>query len=346
MDIRVKDFGKEEKLYSLVNNNGIILEVTTFGARIVNLYVPVETEKRNIVFGFDSTEEYQEKDTYIGSTIGRVAGRIRKGEFNIQDRWYQAAINTQEGNTLHGGPDSFETKSWTALTGQTKDRVSVEFSLTSKDGENGFPGNLQISVTYTLNNNNEWIINYKATTDQPTLFNPTNHVYFNLTGDPSQSVAEHQLMLEADQFAVVDQATLPTGEKRTVEGSPFDFRKVAPIKQAFESTNEQNKLVDGLDHPFFLNKPGTKNAKAKLIAPDKRVAVEVFTDQSAIVIFTAQLPDKWLIHGKPLIYHGGITFETQVCPGAEEFPEFGNIDLFPGEIYESRTCYRILTEDQ
>lgn len=341
MEITVKDFGQGEKMYSLTNDHGVTLDVTTLGARIVHLFVPTETGKKNIVLGFDSAEEYLEKDTYIGATIGRVAGRISNGALTIDDQAYSLVQNTPQGHTLHGGPDSFEVKSWQAETKVTPEAVSVIFTTDSPAGENGFPGNLKVSVTYTLTNENEWILSYQGTTDQKTVYNPTNHVYFNLTGDITETIGEHSLMVAADKFAVVTEGTVVTGEQRPVDKTPFDFRKPTKIAQIFGTDYEQNVLVDGLDHPFLLSKPSLAEPQAQLISPDEEITVEVYTDRSAIVIFTAQFDAPIVMHDAELAKYGGITFETQISPGAVEFADFGTIDLAPTETFSSQTVYKI-----
>lgn len=335
-------FGEHSFLYSLTNDTGITLSITDFGARVVDLVVPLENEHRNIILGFDSEQEYREKDPYIGATIGRVAGRIKNGTFVLGKETYTLSVDSSMNHTLHGGPASFETKYWQAEQIQTKDRISVIFSYTSPENENGFPGKLEVRVTYSLTNQNEWLIDYEAKTDQPTVFNPTNHVYFNLTGDVTQTVAKHQLMVDADYFAVVADDTTVTGEKRDVNDTPFDFRTPKRVETVFSTEYEQNKKVNGLDHPFFLNTHGLTRPKAVITSPDQAVEVEMYTDQPAVVIFTAQFgahtPE---MRGQQLVNQGGLTLETQVSPGAIEFEDFGSICLDPGTSFHSQTRFKI-----
>lgn len=342
LKITCQNFGETAILYSLTNDNGLTMNVTNLGARIVDLIVPINGEERNIVLGFESAEEYLEKDIYFGATIGRVAGRIKHGTFTIDNQDYQLPVNPENGHTLHGGSESFERKFWESEIKETNEQISVIFSYLSNDGENGFPGELKASVTYSLTNQNEWIIDYYATTDQPTLYNPTNHVYFNLTGDVTQSVAQHELLVDADRFAVVSEDTTATGELRSVKDTPFDFRQFKTVDQVFQTNYEQNSLVDGLDHPFILNNTGFDRPQAIVTAPEKELSVEMYTDRPAVVIFTAQFgndgPD---VRGNKLVSHGGITLETQVSPGAPEFDGFGDIVLSPQKPYKSRTIYKI-----
>ncbi|WYJ99999.1 galactose mutarotase [Enterococcus sp. 7F3_DIV0205] len=342
LKISNQKFGENAILYSLTNDNGLTMNVTNLGARIVDLIVPVNGEKRNIVLGFDTAEEYLSKDMYFGATIGRVAGRIKDGSFSIDNHKYQLPVSPENGHTLHGGPESFEAKIWKAEIEEKSNQVSVIFSYMSPDGEHGFPGELKARVIYSLTNENEWIVDYQAETDQPTLYNPTNHVYFNLTGDVTQSVGEHELFVDADRFAVVDSDTTVTGELRSVDETPFDFKESKSMNQVFETRSEQNNLVNGLDHPFILNRTGFDQPQAIITAPKKDLSVEMYTDRPAVVIFTAQFGEMGPeVRGEKLVNHGGLTLETQVSPGAVEFDGFGDIILYPETIYQSRTIYKI-----
>ncbi|MGX7137074.1 aldose epimerase family protein [Enterococcus silesiacus] len=342
LKVSKRKFGETAILYSLTNDNGLTMNVTNLGARIVDLIVPVNGEERNIVLGFGSEEEYRTKDMYFGATIGRVAGRIKHGSFSIGDQNYQLPVSSENGHTLHGGAESFEAKIWDVEVQEKNDQVAILFSYVSPNGENGFPGELKAHVTYSLTNNNEWIIDYQAETDQPTLYNPTNHVYFNLTGDVTQSVSEHELIVDADRFAVVDSDTTVTGELHSVEETPFDFRESKSMNQVFETSYEQNTLVNGLDHPFLLNQIGFNKPQAIITAPKQDLSVEMYTDRPAVVIFTAQFGETAPeVRGKKLVNHGGLTLETQVSPGAIEFDGFGDIILYPETRYKSRTVYKI-----
>lgn len=339
MKLTQRDFGNGTTLFSLLNDNGIKLDVTDFGARIVNLIVPTETENRNIVLGFESAQEYINQDSYIGATIGRVAGRIQSGQFELDGQTYQVQINTPTGNTLHGGSPGFESKIWQTQTVITDNQISVIFSLTSPDGENGFPGNLVASVTYSLNNQNEWRLHYRAKTDKATLYNPTNHVYFNLTGDPEQTLDDHYLTVAADTFAVLNPDSTVTGEKRAVDGTAFDLKKKKQLKTCFGYDDKKDR-VTGIDHPFFLTHQD--EIDALLESPDKKMSIAVKTDRDAIVIFTANFAEgKRIIRGKELVNQGGITFETQAAPGAIEFSDFGDIILRPDQEFLAQTIYKI-----
>ena len=343
MKISVESFGNFAKLFILENNNGVQLSVSDFGARIVSLKVPVgEDELRELVLGFDSAEDYLKYDTYIGATIGRVAGRIANGQFKIDNQVKQAAIQNETGHCLHGGPESFEVKYWQANQKISENQVAVTFTYLSLTGENGFEGNVEIAVTYTLDNENQWTVEYFAKSDADTLFNPTNHVYFNLLGDSEKCIDEHLLTISAEEFAVIDENILTTGEKRSVNMTPFDFRRAKPIRKIFETEYSQICLVDGLDHPFFFSDNQFDQVKVKLVSPDDIVAIEMRTTEPAVVIFTANFGAKKIkMRNRNLINHGGITLETQVAPGAEKYHDFGNIQLNTNEKYRSKTVYQL-----
>ncbi|WP_249597678.1 aldose epimerase family protein [Peribacillus frigoritolerans] len=340
MKVAQTSFGNDVLLFTIENDHGVRMEVTNFGARIVNLFVLTESGRNNIVLGFDSIEDYK-KETYYGATIGRVAGRIKNGEFSIGESRYQTSVN-QLGNTLHGGSPGFDEKIWGYEVKETDESASIIFSTDSPDGENGFPGNLKVSVTYTLDNLNIWSVSYQAKSDKDTVFNPTNHVYFNLTGHPSHPIDDHFLQIFSEEFAPVNDDTTVTGEKRSTIGTPYDFRTPKKLKSTFEAADAEVKKVQGIDHPFFLTRPGLHQTAAKLISPDQKITVEVYTEEPAVVIYTANfVKGVPLMHGEKLIQHGGITFETQAAPGAIEFKDFGDILLLAGQNYTSQTKYKI-----
>lgn len=344
MTIASKDFGNGMTLYSLINKNGLILKVTDFGARIVCLAVPTnETDLRSIVLGFNSANDYLENDLYFGATIGRVAGRIIEGSFTLDNLIYQTAIDPSTKNTLHGGFPSFESKKWHTQLTQSGPEPAITFCLKSHDGENGFPGNLTISVTYTLTKNNECKITYHATTDVPSIFNPTNHVYFNLTGDPTQSIADHELLIHANEFIPLKSDVTPLGITKKVKNTAFDFQKVKKIKQALDSDDSQILMMGGLDHPFILANHDLIHPDALLISPDQTIQLELYTDQPSVVLFSANFPDSHLIfQDKKLAKHGGITLETQIPPGAERFHHFGELAIRPEKPYDSTTIFKVI----
>jgi len=341
MQITQRDFGSDYQIITIENENGFHLSVTDLGARIVSL-----GRDKELVLGFDSAEEYLEKDPFIGATIGRTAGRIENGRFTLDGKNYQVSVDPVTGHSLHGGKPGFETKKWTYTIENSEDEASVVFTATSLDGEHGFPGNLEIEVRHTLTQDNVWRVTTKGISDQTTLFNPTNHVYFNLTGDVTQSIDEHKLWLASESFAALRPDTIPTGDIVDTKGTAFDFQTARALADVFASEFEQKNLCNGLDHPFFLKERSLHKPAAKLTSPDEKIELTVSTDLSSVVIFTANFgEDGPMIHGEKLAHHGGITFETQIAPGAEHYSTFGSITLPANEPFETTTEYKITLKE-
>ncbi|EOU24494.1 galactose mutarotase [Enterococcus pallens ATCC BAA-351] len=328
LKISKKDFGKGFHLITLENQQGMRLAVSDLGARIVSLSVPVADSRRELVLGFDSAEEYLAKDPFIGASIGRTAGRIENGIFELNGQTIQVDVDEATHHSLHGGQPGFESKKWTYTIIEGHNEASVLFNLISPTGEHGFPGTLDMEVRYTLTADNIWRITTRGISDQDTLFNPTNHVYFNLTGECTQAIDQHQLWLNSSQFAELRNDTIPTGQKLPVAGTAFDFTKKKALAELFASDFDQKQLADGMDHPFFLNQSDLAIPAATLTSPDEKVQLTVKTDASSVVLFTANFGDNTPeMHGQKMANHGGITFETQTAPGAEQFPSFGSIKL-------------------
>lgn len=343
MKITEKDFGQGYHLITLENKNKLALSVSDLGARIVSL----KSNEQELVLGFDTAEEYIEKDPYIGASIGRTAGRIENGRFSLNDRSYQLMTDPETGHTLHGGSPGFELKKWSYVILNGENEASVIFTTSSHDNEHGFPGTLDVEVRYTLTQNNIWRVTTRGISDRDTLFNPTNHVYFNLNGDPSQPIDQHELWLNSEAYAPLRADSIPIGIKENTAGTAFDFQTSKKMETVFASDFEQKVLVDGIDHPFFLKETGLDKPAARLISPDKKIQIEVATDASSVVVFTAnfgtETPE---MRGRKLVHHGGITFETQTAPGAEQFPTFGSIHLKAGTPFETKTEFKIKTREE
>lgn len=340
MPITIQNFGQGYHLLVLTNKQGLQLAVTDLGARIVSLKIG----DRELVLGFDSAQEYLEKDAYIGASIGRTAGRIEEGHFILDDHTYQLSVDPATGHSLHGGSPGFETKKWSYQMIEDVQKDSVIFTTESSDGEHGFPGNLRVEVRYTLTQDNIWRITTRGVSDQATLFNPTNHVYFNLSGDITQPINQHILWLDSDKFAPLRADSIPLGKKSSVANTPFDFQKPKQLTTVFESDFNQKILFDGIDHPFFLKEQRLDKVAAFLISPDEKIKVSVATDAPSIVVFTANFGENTPeMRGKNLSNHGGITFETQIAPGAEQFSNFGDIKLPPNTVFETTTEFKIET---
>ncbi len=315
---------------------GSTISFTDFGARIVDWVV----DGKSIVLGFDSVEEYMTKDIYTGATIGRTSGRIKEGLVEISGKTVQLEQNERRQN-LHGGAENFASKTWNIEIFDGPDFAGIHFDLTSLAGENGYPGNMKIRVTHTFDENGKWTVSYEASSDTDTIFNPTNHVYFNLNGTASQSIDNHRLRLSASHFVpLLDHTQVVRGEISKVGDTAFDFRTEKNLKEALKSDEEQITMVGGIDHPFVLDVPELDIEQARLSLDD--LSISVYTDRPAIVIFTANFGDRGVEYrGQRQVHHGGITFETQVSPGSQQIPELGDITLKADQPYQSTTVYQL-----
>ncbi|MFC4651873.1 galactose-1-epimerase [Lactococcus nasutitermitis] len=335
MKIETKEFGLGATLITLTNQQNIALSFTNLGARVVDWNV----SGKHIVLGFDSAQEYLEKDSYPGATIGRTAGRIKDGIVQINGKDIQLNQNEFPQN-LHGGEDAFNLKLWRFETFNQGTVAGIHFYLTSNDGENGYSGKLDVTVTHSFDENGKWEIEYEAISDKETVFNPTGHVYFNLNGDVSIPIDNHKLELAASRFvALKDKTEIVRGDISGIT-QDFDFREGKLLEETFAGNSEQLILVGGIDHPFLLDEVILTKEQARLSLDD--VSVSVYTDRPSIVIFTANFGDLGTIYrGKAEANHGGITFECQVAPGSEQIPELGNIQLQAGEHYHATTIYKL-----
>ena len=273
--------GTEVSLFTLTNAKGMQAQITNFGGIVVSLKVPDKQGKlADVVLGYDSLDGYLENPSYFGAIIGRYGNRIAHGRFELDGKTYTLAKNNGE-NSLHGGKTGFNKVVWTPRAFESKDGPSLELKYLSKDGEEGYPGDLHVTVTYTLANTNELKIDYAATTDKTTVVNLTNHSYFNLTGTPEKDILEHVLMINADRFTPVDSGLIPTGELKPVAGTPFDFRKPTAVGARIGNDDEQLKLGGGYDHNFVLNsapKRGGLTLAARVL--------EVWTTEPGIQLYT------------------------------------------------------------
>lgn len=336
--------GKDIYEYTLINKNGMELSAIPYGATVTKIVTADKKgEMKNITLNVDNLEDIVANRPYYGATIGRVAGRIAKGHYKLGGVDYQLAVNEGE-NLLHGGPDGFDAQLWDVeeVSGDTESKLI--FTYEDPAGKNEFPGTMQLKVTFTLTDDNEWIIDYEATTDAPTLYNPTNHVYFNLTGDVKQTILDHELQIASEYYGSLDEENLPTGTLERVNGTPFDFSQPKPVKEAVLSDHPQIKPLNGLDHPFVLNQK--EDIKVVLFDPESGREVKVSTDMNSVVVFTHNSEvDDYLIEGEPAKEHAGLTLETQVLPDAVNQPGFGNIILRPNDTFHSQTTYQFGVRD-
>lgn len=336
--------GKEVYEYTLTNKNGVELSAIPYGAAVTKIVTPDKNgEMKNITLNVDNLEDIVANRPYYGATIGRVAGRITKGQYELGGVTHQLAVNEGD-NLLHGGPDGLDAQLWDIEEVTNESDAKLIFTYEDQAGKNDFPGTMQLKVTFTLTNDDEWVIDYEATTDAPTLYNPTNHVYFNLTGDVKQTILDHELSIASDYYGSLNEENLPTGTLERVAGTPFDFQVPKKVKEAVLSDHSQIKPLNGLDHPFVLSQK--EDVKVVLFDPVSGREVKVLTDMNSVVVFTHNAEvDDFLIEGEPAKEHAGITLETQTLPDAINQPGFGNIILRPNETFHSQTTYQFGVRD-
>jgi aldose 1-epimerase len=336
-----KPWGKSD-LYTLRNSKGAEATITTYGARVVTLKMPDKTGKfDDIVLGFDNLDGYLQipPPPYFGATIGRYGNRIAGGQFTLDGTTYTLAKNNGA-NSLHGGKIGFDKVIWAAKSGGS---ASVAMTYFSKDGEEGYPGNLTATVTYTLTDNNELKIEYSAITDKDTVVNLTNHSYFNLAGQGEGDILGHFVMIDADRFTPVDKGLIPTGELQPVDGTPFDFRKPTPIGDRIDAKDPQIALGPGYDHNFALNHSGPSLTLAARVAEPKTGRVmEVLTTEPGLQFYTSNFLDGTLkgVGGKVYPRRSAFCMETQHFPDSPNHPTFPSTTLKPDETYHSETVYR------
>ena len=339
--------GKPVAIYTLKNSKGIEARITEYGATLVSLKIPDRSGSfADVVLGFDTLDGYLQTPPppYFGATVGRYANRIGKARFTLNGKAYTLDKNNGE-NSLHGGVRGFDKVVWAAEV-QEGDANGVKFSYLSKDGEGGYPGNLNVDVIYTLDENNELKIDYHATTDQDTVINLTNHSYFNLAGHNGGDILGHLVMINADRFTPIDSGLIPTGELSKVEGTPFDFRQAKAVGERINATNEQIKFGKGYDHNWVINNSGSGLAlAARVTEPISGRVVETLTTEPGIQFYTGNFLDGSM-KGKGGVayqYRHGLTLETQHFPDSPNHPEFPTTTLKKGDAFRSTTVFRFST---
>ena len=343
---KTKD-GQAMDLYTLANANGLVVTITNYGGTVVSLKTPDRHGKfADVVLGFDSLDGYLGDEPYFGALVGRYGNRIAKGRFTLDGHEYHLAQNNN-GNSLHGGLKGFDKRVWTARDISTKELPAVELTYLSKDGEEGYPGNLSVKVTYSLTPKNELKIDYTATTDKDTVLNLTNHSYFNLAGEGQGDILSHVMMINADRITPVDATLIPTGELKSIAGTPFDFRKPTAIGARINDNDEQLNFGKGYDHNFVLNHKGSAlGLAARVTEPTSGRVLEVLTTQPGLQFYTGNFLDG-TIHGKGGKVYGrraAFCMETQHFPDSPNHPKFPSTELKPGERYQSTTVYRFSAE--
>ncbi len=339
--------GEKVTKYSLENKNGIQVDIITYGGRITSLRTPDKDGKmENVVLGFDSIEQYEKDNPFFGALIGRYGNRIAKGKFSLDGNEYTLAQNNGE-NSLHGGVQGFDKKVWNAKTEESDDSVKLVLTYLSPDMEEGFPGNLSTTVTYTLNKDNSLDVLYEAETDKTTVVNLTQHAYFNLSGDFSKTILDHMVEIDADTFIPVDSGLIPTGELRPVEGTPFDFTEAKLVGNEIDAENEQIKLGGGYDHCWVLNNQSEGfRSVANAYHPGTGRNLEVLTDEPGIQFYTGNFLDGTLPapNGGTYAQRSGFCLETQHYPDSPNQPEFPSVTLEPGDKYKTKTTFTFSTK--
>jgi aldose 1-epimerase len=345
-DFEKKIDGKDTRLYVLTNEKGVELALLNYGARIVSLVVPDKNGNRvDVVTGHNSIEEYlHSEEPYFGAICGRYGNRIAKGRFEIDGIVYdQLAINNGV-NNLHGGIKGFNFVVWDA---RPVDAQTVELTYTSADGEEGFPGELQTTVTYHLSNDNEVVITYHAVTDKPTVLNLTNHAYFNLSGAGDPYIGDHLLTIHADYYLPTDNTSIPYGPKAEVEGTPMDFRTPHEVGARIHEPFEQLIFGRGYDHTYVLNKEGGElSLCAHCVSPKTGIAMEVFTTEPGVQLYTGN----WMTgnfegkNGRRYSEKAALCLETQHFPDSPNKPEYPSVVLRPGEVFKSQTIFKFSVE--
>jgi aldose 1-epimerase len=344
-----QSFGKTEDgqptdLYILTNKNGIEAAITNYGGTVVYLKAPDREGKfDDVVLGYDTLEGYASGKASIGATVGRYANRIAHAAFTLDGTTYTLAKNDGD-NHLHGG---FGKRVWTANDVSSSAGQALKLTYLSKDGEEGFPGNLSVTVVYTLTDQNELKIDYSATADKDTVLNLTNHAYFNLAGQGNGDILQQQLIIKADRFTPIDATSIPTGELRSVKGTPFDFATLTAIGARINQDDQQLKLGNGYDHNWVLNNPtpGSLFFAAQAYDPHSGRVLEVLTTEPGLQLYTGNFLDG--VHGRDgKVYNRRDAFclETQHFPDSPNKPNFPSTELKPGQHFQSTTVYKFSTK--
>ncbi|WP_026727208.1 aldose epimerase family protein [Flavobacterium denitrificans] len=335
--------GEKVESYKLKNQNGMEVDIITFGGRITDLKVPnKEGVSENVVIGFNSLAQYEKENPFFGALIGRYGNRIAKGKFLLDGKEYQLAINNAP-NALHGGPQGYFNVVWKADEVKSGENASLKLSYVSKDMEEGYPGTLKVFVTYTLTNDNQLEVLYEATTDKKTVVNLTQHSYFNLSGDFTKTILDHELTLNADKLVPVDATLIPTGKLEDVAGTPFDFRTPKLIGKDINAKNDQLEKGKGYDHCWVLNNPEKgKTIIAKVYHAASGRIMEMTTDEPGIQFYSGNFLDGTLPmpNGGTFAHRTGLCLETEHYPDSPNQKNFPTTVLNPGENYKTKTTFK------
>ncbi len=343
---KMKD-GKEVYEYTLQNKRGAEIKIITYGARVVSITMPDRNGKyADIVLGYGNLQSYVKSTDYFGSIVGRYANRIGKAEITLHGKTYKLSAN-ENGNELHGGKMGFSEVVWNAKPIETKAGPALELTLVSPDGDQGYPGKMTVHVTYTLTNNNELKVQYEATTNKETVINLSHHSYFNLSGDPHNTILNELLKINANEFTPIDKESIPTGKIEKVAGTPLDFRKPTAIGARINDNFEQLKLAHGYDFNYVLN---NYNGKVREVAdvydPSSGRYMQVFTDQPGIQFYSGNYLNGTQIGKGGIAYqqHAGLCLEAQHYPDSPHNPKWPSVILKPGQVYHQTTIYKFSTK--
>ncbi len=331
------DHINDQNVYEyIIETENMFFSFINFGARIHKvMMLNNHNQLENIILSLNTVDDYINSGGYFGATVGRVAGRINRGMFTLNGEMFQLECNDRN-NHLHGGRAGLDSKIWDCEIKEERDKVSLIFTTFQSSIEDGYPGNMNIKVIHTIEKDNQWTIRYEAETDNDTIFNPTNHVYFNLNGNYNESILNHELKLNNQYFIEINKELIPTGEVKHTEN--FDFSQFKLLKDGIVHQDDDNQLVDGYDHPFLLNGKLDK-AAIELKVEEKGRKVVVYTDQPSVVIYTSNMMDYLSSDGVQLKQYCGVTLETQNIPDAINHDNFGNIILKKGETFSAVTTY-------
>lgn len=340
--------GTPIEIYTLHNANGMEARICTYGGIVVSLTAPDRNGKfDDIVLGFDTlggytSDSYLKACPYFGALIGRYGNRIGGAKFTLEGQAYTLAANNGP-NSLHGGIKGFDKVVWTAKPEVTPDGPSLQLTYLSKDGEEGYPGNLNVTAVYTLSNEKELKLQFTATTDKPTVCNLTHHSYFNLRGQGNGDILGHEVYINSDKTTPVDSGLIPTGDFASVEGTPFDFRTPTTIGARIDDPNTQLRYGPGYDHNWVINKPlGELGLMARVTEPESGRVMEVLSDQPGLQFYSGNFLDGTITgkDGKVYPVHAAFCMEPQHYPDSPNKPQFPSTELKPGETYHNTIIYR------
>lgn len=343
--------GQDVTEYTLSNSNGVEVKIITYGGVITSVQLPDRAQRKaNVVLSFNNFKDYETKSPYFGSITGRYANRIAQGKFTLEGQEHQLHLNDGP-NTLHGGNQGFDKVVWEVTREiDGAEGSGIELHYLSPHGDQNYPGALDAYVTYVLNDQNELRINYRATTDRPTIVNLTNHTYWNLAGEGSGPIYDHVLQLNADRYTPINATLIPTGELAPVAGTPFDFHTPKPVANGVRDNHEQIARAKGFDHNWVLNRPSFEDTTlvqaAVVREPSSGRTLEVWTTEPGIQFYSGNFLDASIYGagGKAYRQGEGLALETQHFPDSPNQPTFPSTVLRPGETYDTTTVFKFGVE--